>query len=52
MALSPLKNPYKIKKKLMEESEVRIMISLSEYKYSEEEAAIAVEKYEQRFNKP
>ena len=44
--------PYKIKKKLMEESEGRIMISLSEYKYSEEEAAIAVEKYEQRFNKP
>ena len=44
--------PYKIKKKLMEESEGRIMISLSGYKYSEEEAAIAVEKYEQRFNKP
>ena len=44
--------PYKIKKKLMEESEGRIMISLSEYKFSEEEAAIAVEKYEQRFNKP
>lgn len=41
--------PYKIKKKLMEESEGRIMISLSKYKYSEEEAARAVEKYENRW---
>ena len=40
---------YKIKKKLMEESEGRIMISLSKYKYSEEEAARAVEKYENRW---
>ena len=31
--------PYKIKKKLYEESEGRIMISLSAYKYTEEEAA-------------
>ena len=42
--------PYKIKKKLYEESEGRIMISLSNYKYSEEEAAKAVEKYENRWN--
>lgn len=39
--------PYKIKKKLYEESEGRIMISLSAYKYTEEEAAKAVEEYEQ-----
>lgn len=38
--------PYKIKKKLYEESEGRIMISLSDYKYTEEEAAKAVEEYE------
>ena len=43
--------PYKIKKKLMEESDGRIMISLSEYKYSEEEAARAVEAYESRWDK-
>ncbi len=43
--------PYKIKKKLMEESDGRIMISLSEYKYSEEEAAQAVEAYESRWDK-
>lgn len=43
--------PYKIKKKLMEESDGRIMISLSEYKYSEEEAAQAVEAYETRWDK-
>lgn len=42
--------PYKIKKKLMEESQGRIMISLSNYKYSEEEAAKAVQEYEERFN--
>lgn len=42
--------PYKIKKKLYEESEGRIMISLSNYKYSEEEAAKAVERYENRWN--
>ena len=43
--------PYKIKKKLMEESEGRIMISLSKYKYSEEEAAKLVEEYEKRWEK-
>jgi len=43
--------PYKIKKKLMEESEGRIMISLSGYKYTEEEAAQAVEEYEHRWDK-
>lgn len=43
--------PYKIKKKLMEESEGRIMISLSEYKYSEEEAALAVEAFEHQWDK-
>ena len=41
--------PYKIKKKLFEESHGRIMISLSGYEYSEEEAAIAVEAYEKRW---
>ena len=43
--------PYKIKKKLMEESEGRIMISLSGYKYTEEEAAKAVEEYEHQWDK-
>lgn len=43
--------PYKIKKKLFEESGGRIIISLSGYKYSEEEAAKAVEEYENRFCK-
>ena len=38
--------PYKVKKKLFEESCGRIVISLSNYKYSEEEAAQAVAKYE------
>lgn len=38
--------PYKIKKKLFEESHGRIMISLSNYKYSEEEAALVVQKWE------
>lgn len=41
--------PYKIKKKLFEESAGRIMLSLSGYKYSEEEAAQAVEEYENRW---
>lgn len=41
--------PYKIKKKLLEESHGRIMISLSGYEYSEEEAALAVEAYEKRW---
>lgn len=42
--------PYKIKKRLMEESQGRIMISLADYKYSEEEAAKAVEDYENKWN--
>ncbi len=44
--------PYKIKKKLFEESEGRIIISLANYKYSEIEAAKAVEHFEQRYKKP
>ena len=43
--------PYKIKKKLLEESNGRIMISLGKYKYSEEEAAQAVKEYECRWDK-
>ena len=42
--------PYKIKKKLFEESQGRIVISLSAYKYTEKEAALAVEAYENRWN--
>lgn len=44
--------PYKIKKKLFEESQGKIMISLSRYKYSEEDAAQAVEAYEKRWKNP
>ena len=43
--------PYKIKKKLFEESQGRIAISLSQYQYSEEEAAKAVEAYEHRWDR-
>jgi len=43
--------PYKIKNKLFEESQGRIAVSLSEYKFTEEEAAQAVEHYEQRWSK-
>ncbi len=43
--------PYKIKKKLMEESNGRIMISLGKYKYSETAAAEAVKEYECRWDK-
>ena len=43
--------PYKIKKKLFDESEGRILISLSKYKYSEEDAAEAVKEYEHRWDK-
>jgi len=43
--------PYKIKNKLFEESEGRIVISLSAYKYSEEDAARAVYEYEHRWDK-
>lgn len=43
--------PYKIKNKLLEESEGRIAISLSAYQYSEEEAAEAVDEYEHRWDR-
>ncbi len=43
--------PYKIKKKLFDESEGRILISLSKYNYTEEEAAEAVKEYEHRWDK-
>ena len=42
--------PYKIKNKLYEESQGRILISLSAYKYSEEDAVKAVEAYEHRWD--
>ncbi len=41
--------PYKIKKKLFEESNGKILISLSKYKYSGEQAALEVEKYEKPY---
>ena len=41
--------PYKIKKRLAEESAGLIMISLSKYKYSETEAAEMVEIYEHQY---
>ena len=43
--------PYKIKQKLFEESKGRILISLSSYKYSQDEAIYMVKEYEQRWNK-
>ena len=43
--------PYKIKEKLMKESDGRIMISLSNYKYTKDEAALAAEEYDKRFDK-
>ena len=43
--------PYKIKKKLMEESQGRLMVTLSRYKYTEEEAARKVDEYEHRWDK-
>ena len=42
--------PYKIKQKLMKESNGRIMISLGKYKYTEEEAAQAVKEYRCRWD--
>ena len=42
--------PYKIKEKLMEESQGRIMISLSKYKYTKDEAALASYSYEHRYD--
>ena len=41
--------PYKIKKKLFEETEGRIFLSLSKYMYSEEEACLAVKEYQNRW---
>ena len=43
--------PYKIKEKLMKESDGRIMVSLSAYKYTMEEAALAAEEFDKRFEK-
>lgn len=42
--------PYKIKQKLYEESNGHIMLSLSNYKFSEEDAAKAVEAFEHRWD--
>ena len=43
--------PYKIKEKLMEESQGRIMISLSKYKYTKDEAIEMAQDFEHRFDK-
>ncbi len=43
--------PYKIKEKLMKESMGRIMISLSNYKFTKEEAAMAADEFEHRYDK-
>ncbi len=43
--------PYKIKRKLYEESKGRILLSLSSYKYSETEALEMVKEYENRYLK-
>ena len=43
--------PYKIKKKLMKESDGRIMISLSKYKYTEKEAAEAEHEHNKYYKK-
>ena len=43
--------PYKIKQKLFKESQGRILISLSNYKYTEEEAILKVKEFEQRYLK-
>ena len=42
--------PYKIKEKLAEVSQGRIMISLSKYRYSKDEAAEASYQYEHRYD--
>ena len=42
--------PYKIKEKLSKESQGRIMLSLSKYKYSKDEAAKASFEYEHRYD--
>ncbi|MBR6099081.1 hypothetical protein IKP85_04975 [bacterium] len=43
--------PYKIKQKLLEASEGRILISLSGYKYTEQDAAEAEKEYHYRWEK-
>ena len=43
--------PYKIKERLAQESQGKIMISISKYKYSKDEAAQASYKYEHRYDK-
>jgi len=43
--------PYKIKQKLFEESKGKILISLSSYKYTEDEAILKAEEYENRWKK-
>ncbi|MBQ2984602.1 MAG: hypothetical protein IJD57_07395 [Candidatus Gastranaerophilales bacterium] len=43
--------PYIIKKKLFEESKGRILISLSNYKYSEDDAILMVKEYEHKWDK-
>ena len=42
--------PYKIKEKLMHESQGRIMLSLAKYKYSKDDAAYASYEYEHRYD--
>ena len=41
--------PYKIKQKLFEESQGRILISLSKYKYTQDEAISMVKDFEERW---
>lgn len=43
--------PYKIKQKMLEASEGRVLISLSKYKFTEEEAAEAEKEYQNRWLK-
>ena len=43
--------PYKIKRKLYEESNGRILLSLGNYKYSQEDAVNMVKEYEERYLK-
>lgn len=43
--------PYKVKQKMLTASEGRVLISLSKYKYSEEEAAEAEKEYQNRWVK-
>ena len=43
--------PYKIKQKLFEESNGRILISLSSYKYTEEEAILMVKEFSEQWDK-